>query len=774
LLTAAIQAGGDVAEVHANLGRAYLKLGRLADALACHVRALALNPQLAEIRLDRANILLRLQRIEEAVDSFDEATQRTPGDSRAWIGLGNALMENEAADEAAQAFAKAIELAPSSAVAHYSLGNALRKSSRLEEAAQRYARATQLDGGFVGAHINHGLVLQELGRLPEALSSLDVALALEPERESVHYNRAVILLELHRPMEALQSAEQALRLRPDAIESLNCRGIALLGLRRGGAALQTLDRALQVDPGYPDALHNRGIALMQLRRFDEAADAFQLAIRARPAHVESAADAGRALLSARRYPEAQAFFSRAHELDAEYEDALGNLFYSSQLIADWSQRQGLIAAIEQGIAAEKRVASPFCLLAATDSARTQLQCAGILAASLEKDLEAVGPGRSHGRERIRVGYLSSDFREHAVAYLMAGVFEQHDRGRFEVTGLALRPGDSGEMASRVRAALDNFVDLSEMSDEESCEAIRSLELDVVVDLNGYTQGMRPGILARRVAPLQVNYLGFPGTMGAGFMDYIIADDFVIPAHAQEWYREKIAYLPECFQANDDRRPIPAPTPRAQLGLPQHQLILGSLNNTFKLNPPIVEIWMKALKAFPETHLWVLADEPAAQVRLQGFASAVGVDPARLTFAGPLAYREHLARCAAADLMLDTLPFGAGATASDVLWSGVPLLTCAGEAFAGRMAGSLLKSLSLDELIAQDLVDYEQRLHGLLRSPERLVRLREQLAEWRSSATLFNTARFTRHLERALEAMLKRSDAGLPPDTFHVESVEMRQ
>lgn len=362
------------------------------------------------------------------------------------------------------------------------------------------------------------------------------------------------------------------------------------------------------------------------------------------------------------------------------------------------------------------------------------------------------PDTPYGHERLRVGYLSGDLRDHAVAYLISGVIEQHDRKGFEPYALSLRPPDQSRYGQRIASSVTEFLDLSRSSDAQAASLIRAREIDILIDLSGYTQGSRSAILAHRPAPLQVNYLGFPATMGAPYIDYLIADEYLIPEASRLHYAEQIVYLPECFQANDDRRAFPTTTSRAQLGLPEEGLILCCFNNSYKINPTIFSIWMRLLQRHEHCYLWLVAGSDLVQQNLRREASARAVAPQRLLFAPRVPYEQHLARLGAADLFLDTLPFNGGTTVSDALWAGLPVLSCSGEALASRMAGSLLRTVALSELIACDLSDYERRADQLIGSPAELSGLRARLLASRHSSPLFNTERFTRHLEQALIAM----------------------
>jgi predicted O-linked N-acetylglucosamine transferase (SPINDLY family) len=399
----------------------------------------------------------------------------------------------------------------------------------------------------------------------------------------------------------------------------------------------------------------------------------------------------------------------------------------------------------------------------------QLACARAYAEKWHPPIVRVPLNSARSRHaRLRVAYVSADFTEHAVSYLLAGVFEAHDRSQFEIIALRLKPSDGSAMAQRVDKAFERTIDVSGMTDAEAAAKMVELEVDIAVDLTGFTENSRTSIFASHPAPIQINYLGYPGTMGTPYMDFILADEYVIPREAAAQYSEKVAYLPDCFQANDDKRAITQPVPsRTEAGLPPTGFIFCAFNSFAKLNPPLFDIWMRLLAAVPDSVLWLIASEPTARRNLIAQAEQRGIAAHRLVFAPHVRYPDHLARMGLADLFLDTLPFNAGTTASDALWAGLPVLTCSGEAFAARMAGSLLRAVGLEELIARDLQHYEALALQLATRPEELARVRARLAANRASAALFDTKRFCRNLEMAYREMWSQYERGEAPATFRV-------
>jgi predicted O-linked N-acetylglucosamine transferase (SPINDLY family) len=403
------------------------------------------------------------------------------------------------------------------------------------------------------------------------------------------------------------------------------------------------------------------------------------------------------------------------------------------------------------------------------SSAEQLQCAKLwIKNKFPRCDPPVWQGERYDHKRIRIAYLSADFYQHATAFLMAGMFECHDKSRFDLTAISFGPNDNSAMRQRLQASFDRFMDCDRYDDHQIADLVRSLEIDLLVDLKGFTTDSRTGICARRPAPIQVNYLGYPGTMGAEYMDYIIADRVVIPEHQRGCYSEKIAYVPNSYQVNDTKRAIAdTALTRAQAGLPDGMFVFCSFNNNYKITPAVFDCWMRMLQQVEGSVLWLLEDNARAADNLRKEAVARGVNAERLIFAKRLPLAEHLARHRLADLFLDTLPCNAHTTASDALWAGLPVLTCRGETFAGRVAASLLHAIALPELIATTLAAYEQMAIDLARHPEKLTAIKRRLAENRLTTPLFDTELFTQHIEAGYTAMYERYQAGLPPDHIYI-------
>lgn len=578
-----------------------------------------------------------------------------------------------------------------------------------------------------------GRALLKLGRPAEAQTSFDAAVLLCADDPEAHFYRAVTLKTLHRPADALAAFDAVLVLRPDHPHALNGRGNVLLQLDRSAEAILSFDRAVVVKPDYAAAEHNLANAL---RRFGNPGVALE-------------------------------HFERAYALEPQRPYLLGDLVLARRQVCDWRDAAGETAALADAVAKGVRASTPFVTLAVLDSPALQRKAAETYARDRHPPLPAGLPLRpAAAGAPVRLGYFSADFHSHPVAYLTAELFELHDRARFEVVGFSLRPPLADPMRERLVAAFDRFIDVSGISDADAARCAGDLGIDVAIDLGGYTENSRTGIFACRAAPVQVGYLGYLGSMGAPYYDYLLADDTIVPPDACADYSESIAWLPS-YQVNDSRRRIADARPsRADEGLPEHAFVYCCFNNNYKITPDVFAVWMRVLNAVPGSVLWLFASDPLVSKNLRREAAACGVDPARLVFAPRRDHAEYLARYRLADLFLDTLPYNAGTTASDALWAGVPVLTRRGETFAGRVAASLLHAVGLPELITGSVQSYIDLAVALATEPLRLQALRRALADARNGSVLFDSPRFTRTLESAYLAMHHRQRAGLPPENLH--------
>jgi protein O-GlcNAc transferase len=661
---------------------------------------------------------------------------------------------------------------PTDALALARHGVQLQASDCFAEALEFYDRALRIKPGLASVLVNRSNTLRSLQRLGEALQDLDSALSIKPAFPEALNNRGNVLRDLGELEAAVASFDAALQLRPGFLMALCNRGNALLDLKRPGQALASFEAGLRLDPDDGEALFGRASALLRLQqRPEEALADFDRAAARGIELQEILVGKAAALADLRRHDEAAGVLTQLIALAPERDYVRGSLLHSLLQTCHWANLPALIADLERRVRAGRRASHPQSLLSLSDSAELHFECARASAADQHPQNDSLGPCTVSSREsgrRLRVAYVSADFREHPVSYLLVGTLERHDRRRFEVIGIALQAGQSTVFGQRVCAAFDRLIDATARTDEEVTLLLRELEVDVVVDLMGFTHGMRAGIFARRAAPVQVTYLGYAGTLGAPYMDYLLADGIVIPAGEEKWYSEQVVRLPDCFLPNDAGRHIGVAPTRREAGLPESGFVFCAFTTTYKINPSVFEVWMRLLREVDGSVLWLRSVEEEARRNLLREARERGIASERLLFAPRAAgMDEHLARHTLADLYLDTLPYNAHSTVCDSLWAGVPVITCRGRSFPARVAASALMAVGLPELITSSLAEYEHKALELARNPDRLRVLRERLARQRTCAPLFDTDRFTRHLETAYLTMSERAARGEAPQSFAV-------
>jgi protein O-GlcNAc transferase len=647
------------------------------------------------------------------------------------------------------------------------------QAGNLAEAARLYDEILRANPRHFPAMYAMGFLHYQIGRFEDANRIIGEALRINPRSPEAFFTRGCALQQLNRPAEALVCFDSALALKPGFVEAQNNRGMALMALNRDEQALESAQVALALDPLNAGAWNNRGYILEKSGKHEQALLCFEKAIASDPRAVEALINHGSALASLKRFEEAAGDFIKALAIDPERPYARGNLALFHMHACDWRGLAQDKAETAAALRAGKRAIYPFVNVALSDSMAEQLQCARIFAMGDAPSSPApLWRGENYRHDRIRLAYVSADFHAHATAALAAGVFESHDRSRFETVAISFGKDDESDMRARVRRAFDRFIDVRERSDAEIASLMRQMEIDIAIDLKGYTLNHRSGIFAHRPVPVQVSYLGYPGTMGAPCIDYILADRIVIPESHQPFYTEQIAYLPDSYQCNDVLRPIGEPSARGQAGLPQVGFIFCCFNNNFKIAPEIFAIWMRLLHDVPGSVLWLLEDNADSTRNLRREAEARGIAPDRLIFAARIDASDHLVRHRLADLFLDTQPYGAHTTASDALRAGLPVLTVEGPTFAARVAASLLYAVGMPELVTPSLQAYESTALTLARDAASLGAIKAKLAHNLHTHPLFDTERFTRNLEAAYAIMWERSRRGEAPRSFSLDQKTM--
>jgi predicted O-linked N-acetylglucosamine transferase (SPINDLY family) len=704
--------------------------------------------------------LHRAGRFEEARRLYERTLELSPCAVQAVHLLGIIAAQTHRHDDAVGFLYEAAALAPQIAAIHNDLGNAHAALARYESAIESYDRAIALATSWADPHYNRANALFEQHLYPAAAAGYRRAIALAPAHAAAFANLGNALRELGDYHEAAASYERALALKPDNPGVLNNRGVMLLDAHRPEAAIACFEAAVALKPDYVDAHVSLGHALRRLHRYEAAAAAYAAATRHRPDYAQAHADEGICLYDLRRYEAAVQSFDRARALDPAV-DVSSMRLHCLQQLCDWRGRAQELEQLTARIERQEAASNPFLFFALCGSAELQRKLAASWALQNCAVGDALAPAARRPRAgKIRIGYFSPDFYNHPVSILMADIFEMHDRAKFEVSALSYGPPIQDTMRNRLVKAFDRFIDVHGRSERDIAVAGRDLGLDIAVDLAGFTGEAK--IFAYRPAPIQVSYLGYVGTLGADFMDYLVADDTIIPAAERIRYREKILYLPS-YQANSRTRVTAQNMTRAQLGLPADGFVFACFNSNHKITPEVFGTWMSILRRVERSSLLIYAESPAAERNLRREARERGMDDGRLVFSPRLPYPGYLARFRTVDLFLDTAPFNGGTTVADSLWAGLPVLTLSGEAFSSRYAASLLTPLGLPELITSNCLDYEATAVALAADAQHFANIRRKVAEGLEGSALFDPARFTRTLEAGFTAIYERDRAGLAPD-----------
>jgi len=753
---------------------ALLALGRADEALAQLGRAITLDPACLDALNNRGAILAQRGRWAEAADDFGRVIALNPQALNALANRAGALMMMGRKTEALAAYERALAIQPDNPALLTARAGLLNEMGRADDAWSGLDRAIRLGGPDPERLHLKGLMLLRQDRCGEALAVFDQALALARDHAPAHLGRGLALRALGRPREALASLEAAVRLQPDWAEPWNDRALVLhWDLRRSDEALASFDRCLALSPDSALVWANKGALLWALDRIDEAAAAFDQALALDPDLAPALYNRASMIWARKRtYEPVRRDLDHLLKLDPDYPQARGELMHVMGYACDWTGFDAALDAIDAAVRAGKRVIEPFAYQGVSASPADLQACARGYAASRHPARPSAPIARREPAGKIRLGYVCGEFREQATAHLAAGLFERHDRTRFEVIAFDNGHSDGSVMRRRLERAFDAMIPIRALDDDAAAEAVRQAGVDILVNLNGYFGAGRMDLFARRPAPVQVNFLGFPGTLGAPYIDYIVADRTVIPEVEAGFYDEAVAWLPDCYQPNDDRRPLPVPDPdRAAHGLPPAGIVFCHFNSPYKITPEVFGAWMRILQRVDGSVLWLLEGPAPSSDNLRHEAAARGVDPARLVFAPSLEHQAHLARQPLADLFLDSWPCNAHTTASDALWMGLPLITRQGSAFSGRVAASLLKAAGVPELVAEDAEAYEALAVALSSDPDRLTAVRRRLTENRTQsprAPLFDTALYTRRIEAAYTAMADAWRAGRAPSSFSVD------
>lgn len=739
--------------------------GDYTKAEAAFRQILKKNPYDTASHYSLGVLVLKRGDYEGALKCFDVAAKLKPDFALTWFNRGLVLQSLRRDEEALASYNRALEIDPECSQAKICRNQLTTVTNNVGEAENAAAVLKVYDDMRLRA-----LQLQSNDQLVEARELFEQILQVSSTETVSLYSMAVIAIKTGNPIEALHYADRLTEVNPDYAPAWYNRGTILYSLRRSEEALACFDHALSINPLYSEALVNRGAVLQELNRHAEAVDNFDRLLLLEPENQKALANKGVLLTQFKRYDEAIIEFEKLLKINPDYDYLVGELCFAYLHICNWDKLEEISTLIAKGVNAGQRVSKSLALMAVSDKAHEHLLCSQIYSSNMCPPAEEkIWAGEKYTHDKIRIAYVSPDLRQHPVGHLMAGIFENHDKSKFEIISISLGIDDQSCLRSRFMKASDKFVDARQMNSRDIAELMRSLEVDIAIDLAGYTADSRTGVFAYRPAPVQVNYLGFAGTLGTEYMDYILADRHVIPEDDHANFSEEVVYLPDTYLPTDgslrlsDRMPT-----REEYGLPSTGFIFCSFNHDYKINPPIFDLWMRLLKKVPGSILWLMKLNSSAEANLLKEAAIRGVEAERIIFATRVPnVEDHLARYQLAGLFLDTTPYNAHTTASDALRAGLPVLTCQGKAFPGRVAGSLLHAIGLPELIADSLVEYEDKAFQLATDTAKLDDIKRRLKANRNTYPLFNTVKFCRNLEAAYAGMYERYQSGKKPESFSV-------
>ena len=672
--------------------------------------------------------------------------------------------------EAAQYLARAARIHPNDASIQYNLAKALADSGNDKDALAHHKKAVALAPSNPEAWLSYGKTASNLGRYDDALVCYGHALNLRPDYAEALLNKSTTLKELKRYEDAIGFAEQALAINPNLAEAWANKGVVLKLLKRFDEAITHYDKALSLKSDYAEAWSNKGNVLNELKRFDEAIVHYDKALSLKPEYADGWSNKGHTLYELKRYDEAIASYDTALSLKTDIDWLPGDLLHLKMRLCSWADLDNSVAVISKKVMVGEKVLSPFSLLALSDDAFLNKKCSETYSQERYPVNFVLGPiHKAVKKEKIRIGYFSADFRNHPVSILTVELFELCDKSKFEIIAFSLGVDDKSPLRLRLSKAFDRFIDIENMSDQKIAQLARDLEVDIAVDLSGHTTGGRTGIFSYRAAPIQVNWLGYPGTAGINFIDYIVADKTIIPEQYRKFYSEKVVTLPDTYIVDDSKRIASSRVfTRKECGLPENGFVFCCFNNDFKFNPNVLDGWSRILLAAKNSILWISENNENFRVNLIAEFHKRGVDSNRIFFAiREDLMADHLARYGHADLFLDTHPYNAHTTTVDSLKAGVPVLTRMGQSFASRVAASLLNAIGLPELIATSQEEYETLAIELALNPQKLSDIKLKLANNRLTNPLFDTPRFAKNLEAAYLQMYERYQADLPPDHISI-------
>ncbi|DAZ95244.1 TPA: hypothetical protein N0F65_002356 [Lagenidium giganteum] len=774
-------------DAHSNLGNLYKAQGLYEEAKLCYTEAIRVKPAFAIAWSNLAGVYKDDGQLDVAIAHYQEAIRLAPEFADAHSNLGNALKESGHLGEAIAAYKRAIEIRPDFAIAHGNLASAYYDAGQLDQAIQTFRHAIQLEPNFPDAYNNLGNALRETGQLEQAINCYRTALRLKPDHPHAYNNLGNALKDKGMVKEAIHCYTTAARLMPQFAAAHSNLGSVLKEQGKLDQALAHYQEAITIDPNFADAYSNMGNVFKDLNRLEEAIQCYSTAIRLKPHFPDAYSNLASAYKDGGRIDDAITCYRKALSLRPNFPDAFANYFHSMVFICDWQTREEdfrrLCTFLDAQLAADNVLPSvqpfhalvyPLSMQRFLDISKRYSERAKLNVSLVDMPQMRYKSKRSH--ERLRIGYVSSDLGNHPLAHLMQSVFGMHNKSKFEVSCYSTSPDDGSTWRRRISSDVEHFKDIHNMSNGDAARMIHADGIHILINLNGYTKGARNEIFALKPAPIQVSYMGFCGTLGADYIQYMVGDAVVVPKEHRRFFSEKIINMPHSYFVNDHKQSAlevldteKCPT-RAHYGVPEDKFVLCNFNQVYKIDPQTFTTWMNILKRVPNSILWLLRFPPIAEANIRAEARARGIKDHRLHFTDVAPKDEHLKRGYLADLFLDTPECNAHTTGCDILWGGTPMITMAKDRMASRVASSLLRAANLSELIASSLEEYEELAVALASDMERLWEIRRNLEESRLTCPLFDTDRWVKNLESGLTMVWERHEAGQEPDHIDVPDI----
>ena len=731
------------------LGAISLLLNKLNDALYYFKQCVLISDNQPQVWLSLGNVQMALNNYPESILAYKKTIALDKNFVEAYSNLSIALRRSNDLAAALKACDMAIELSPGNPIFYSNRGLILNDMARFEEAVVSYHSAIHLNSNYADAYYNLGMSLLSLKRHEEAIKSYNNFIKLNPNFHLAYIRLGNAFFELHRYDEAMDQYKVAIHLKPDSAEAYFRLGNALGELRRNEEAIAHYETAIRLWPDFAEPYNNLGNLLTQLKRNEEAIAHYETVIRLNPDYAEAYFNIATLLNKAKLYEEAMRYYEKAVCLKPNMDYVLGEYLYRKMNLCDWSDYDNLLNLIIEGIKLDKKIIHPAQTLNVIEDPKIQKDAAEIYAKTFNQDNQTKF-NKPLLSNKIRIGYFSADFGAHVVAYLTNDMYKLHDREKFEIFAFSF-DDDKSVMANEIKLNFDHFFEVGSMSDQEIISLIKSNNIDIAIDLGGYTEKARPSLFSIRVAPIQISYVGYLGTTGSKWMDYLIADNIIVPDEMKDFYSEKILYLPH-FQVNSQLSISSKTFTKESCNLPKDKFIFCCFNQSYKIIPSVFSLWMEILSKAKESVIWLVSSNDLHKKNILSEATKRGVNEDRIIFAPYLPYDEHLKRMQLADLFLDTSPYNAGVTASDALRVGVPVISRIGQTFAGRMGASILNTLQLEELIVTSDKAYVDLAIQIYSNPIEHKHLKDKIYKAIFTSDLYKTEVFVKNLESILTGL----------------------